>query len=379
LKSSLFAGANALSRFQSLILTRPLILNEGYCTVPLPENNLEYDPAYPTKPSPITPMVLQNKLIRLVANVWTAPSGLSSFEAAEATGKVQKWFAELPPVFRTIPDTSLDAKFPYLKFQRFQLHCIGYSAVLGILKPYLTRSNIAKDPTTVGLDYSLLTTAVDYALLQMDVSQQLFDLYYPFYTKNFVVAFTPFDTATLLCSAILRDPQHDLPRRHEVLVAIGKGLSLIKQLKPYSRVGGISYSVLIHLIPSLALSYQEKILVDPEHDVFPDVVERPIKRMATRDFTPSIVSSGGGTISTPTYSSPENGELLSDPALPIVVGDQLQEDEWQFDPNVLLGTQPFSEMDLGVLDSVWKWENIDMSDVYCNQGMDTQDPGPSAF
>jgi hypothetical protein len=360
-------------RFQSLILSRPLILNEGYCSVPLPEANLEYDPGYPSKPSPITPMVLQAKLIRLIPNVWSARSGLTSQEAAAATEKVEKWFADLPSVFRTNPDTLLDAKFPHLKLQRLQLHCIGYSAILGTLKPYLTKSNDIKDLTTVGLDHTLLATAVDYALLQMDIGQQLYDLYHPFYTKNFVVAFTPFDTAALLCSAILRDPQRDLPRRHDVIAAIGKGLFLIKQLKPYTRVGSISWNVLTSLIPTLTLTYEEKILIDPEHDVF-TAIDRPAKRVATCD----LASLGSGNSSSSMDSSPENGFPTPSANLPMVE-DQLQEYDWQFDPNLLLGTQPLSELDLGILEPVWDWETINFPDAYYNKGMDAQiqGPGPS--
>ena len=318
------------------------------------------------------PMVLQNKLIRLVANVWSAHTGLTSYEAADAAGKVQKWLADLPPIFRTTPDTSLDDKFPYLKFQRLQLHCIGYCAILGILKPYLTKGSDTKDLANVGLHYTLLATAVDYALFQMGVAQQLFDLYYPFYTKNFVVAFTPFDTAALLCSAILRDPQHELPRRHDVIAAIGKGLSLIKQLKPNTRVGSISYNVLVLLIPTLALTYEEKLLIDPEHDVFPAVIERPAKRVATSDLS----SLGSGNTSCSTNSTPESTHPLLDMNLPIVVEDQVQEIDWQqFDPTLLLGTQPFSEVDLGVLEPVWDWETINFPDAYYNNGMNSQVPG----
>jgi hypothetical protein len=319
-------------------------------------------------------MVLQSKLIRLVANVWTARSGLTSQEADEATAKVEKWFADLPSIFQTSPDTSLDAKFPYLKLQRLQLYCIGNSAILGILKPYLTKSNDIKNLTTAELDYTLLATAVDYALFQMSIGQQLFDLYHPFYTKNFVVAFTPFDTAALLCSAILRDSQRDLPRRHDVVAAIGKGLFLIKQLKPHTRVGSIAYHVLISLISTLTLTHAEKIVIDPDHDIFPAMVERPTKRVATCD----MASLGSGDISSSTAdSSPENDCPTPGANFPIVVGDQLPEYDWQFDPNLLLGTQPFSDLDLGILEPVWDWETINFPDAYYNQGLNEQIPGPS--
>lgn len=360
-----------LLRFQSLILSRPIILNEGYCSVPLPEANLEYDSAYPSKPSPITPMVLQSKLIRSIENIWTARF-LDSKEATSTTEKVENWFADLPPVFRTNPNTMMDAKFPYLKFQRLQLHCIGYSAILGILKPYLTRSSDAKDLTNVGLDYALLATAVDYALLQMGISQQLYDLYAPFYTKNFIIAFTPFDTAALLCSAILRDPQRDLPRRHDVIAAIGKGLSLIKQLKPHTRVGSISYNVLTSLIATLTLTHEEKILIDSDHDVFPSVIERPAKRVATCDLS----STRSGNTNSSKEPSPEDEFPTPGALMPLVVGGQLQEYDWQFDPNLLLGTQPLCELDLGVLEPVWDWENINFPDTHDSKGLNGQVKGP---
>lgn len=313
------------------------------------------------------PMVLQKKLIDLISNVWSTRSGLSSQEASDATATIENWFTDLPAVYQISPDTSFDDKFPYLRFQRLQLYLIGNSAIQGALKPWLTKANGPQDPSTAGLDHTLLCTAVDYALLTMDIAEQIFDLYHPFYTKNFVVAFTPFDTAALLCSAILRDPDHDLPRRSDVITAIGKGLFLIKQLKPHTCVAKIAHGVLISLIPTLTLTYEEKIIIDPEHDIFPaEIVDRPTKRVANYDVT----SLGSANTSASTIdSSPENVFPTPEANLPNMAENQLQDYDWQFDPNLLLGTQPLSDLDLGVLEPVWDWETINFPDAYYNKGL----------
>lgn len=316
------------------------------------------------------PMVLQKKLIHLVSNVWNSRTGLSNQEAADATTTVEKWFAELPSVFQLSPDTSFYDKFPYLRYQRLQLHLIGNSAIQGALKPYLTKTNDLSELSTAGLDHTLLATAVDYALLTMNIAEQIVDIYHPFYTKNFVVAFTPFDTAALLCSAILRDPHGDLPRRQDVVTAIGKGLFLIKQLQPHTRVANIAYNVLTSLIPTLSLTYEEKVIIDPEHVIFPaGFVERPTKRLATYDST--SLGSGNTTAST-TDSSPENLFPTPEANLPNMADNQLRDYDWQFDPNLLLGTQPLSDLDLGLLEPVWDWETITFPDAYYSKGLNSQ-------
>lgn len=318
-------------------------------------------------PSPIMPMVLQKKLIGLISNVWSTRSGLSSQEASDATATIETWFADLPAVYQIPPDTSFDDKYPYLRLQRLQLYLIGNSAIQGALKPWLTKTNGPKDSSTAGLDHTLLCTAVDYALLTMEIAEQIFDLYHPFYTKNFVVAFTPFDTAALLCSAILRDPHRNLPRRSDVITAIGKGVFLIKQLKPHTSVAKIAYGVLSSLIPTLILTYEEKIIIDPDRDIFPaEVVERLTKRAATYD----AASSGSGNTSASTInSSPENAFPTPEANLPNMVENQLQDYDWQFDPDILLGTQPLSDLDLGILEPVWDWETINFPDAYYNKGL----------
>lgn len=318
-------------------------------------------------------MVLQLKLIRLVSEVWKARSGLPSHEAFVATAKVEKWFADLPRIFQTPPDTSLDAKFPYLRFQRLQLYCIGNSAIQGTLKPFLTKTNGPNDPSTAELDHTLLATAVDYSLLQMDVAQQLYDLYYPHFTKNFTVAFIPFDTAAILCSAILRDPDHNIPRRDEVIAAIGTGLSLIKQLKAHTTVASIAYNVLTSLIPTLSLTYDERISIDPDNDIFPAEVERPTKRVATYNAN-SLRD--GSTSSSTIDSSPENSFPTPDAPFSTAQEAQLLEYDWQLDPNLLLGTEPLSELDLGVLEPVWDWETINFPEAYFNKSLNQQISGP---
>ena len=65
---------------------------------------------------------------------------------------VKRWMDSFPRVFGVQnPDTSFDATFSYLPFQRLQLHCTGYMAFLTILRPLLITS-IPQAETTDPID-----------------------------------------------------------------------------------------------------------------------------------------------------------------------------------------------------------------------------------
>jgi hypothetical protein len=92
----------------------------------------------------------------------------------------------------------------------------------------------------------------------MDASRRLFNCIFPANAKFHFANFPIFDTASFLCSAIIRDSSRSLPQREKVIEAIGLAFSLMEQLSGLTKSGAICYTILGRLMAKLSLSPEER-------------------------------------------------------------------------------------------------------------------------
>ncbi|KAK9775884.1 putative Transcription factor domain-containing protein [Seiridium cardinale] len=225
----------------SALLSRPLIIDRSDCQVELPSLSLESD-----MPSPIMHMKLQCQLSRkLFQGFGNARSIMLASELQAYQHEIGTWMQQLPPQFAiTTPDTTLDEKYPWLILQRHSIHAVAYSLLVNPTKLYLTGSCSSSGPS----EDHIKKVGIDYCLLFVDVLKRLFNYAYPHDARFHFVLFSIFDTATLLCSALLHDKSHNLSGRTEICDAVLSSYDMLQQLNTATRSALASYRILSRLV-----------------------------------------------------------------------------------------------------------------------------------
>ncbi|KAJ0416074.1 fungal-specific transcription factor domain-containing protein [Aspergillus carlsbadensis] len=322
----------------SLLLSRPFIINSSCCAFEMPTMQLETGDSKPEAPSPMAHMVLQCQLGLAILNIPGAVSGeLSATQAMSIQEQTEKWLDSFPPAYSILnPNTQWDIKFPFVKLQRLQLYVIGYMMLLMPLKECLTKhlslqsSSIAK---------GLRETAIDNALKLLAACDDLSRHMFPLNAKFHFAPFLMFDTAALLCSAILHDKEKSLPRREEILKAISKTLNDLSRLSERAKTGMICYKILKKLVVCLPREARSTESKTPQSSIdapptLPDMpgIADPMLCCPTTDLSNSFDS-----------------EVFPPGSLNSTSLDDLG------------GLGNLCNVDLGELGQIWDWQDLDIS------------------
>jgi hypothetical protein len=295
-------------------------------------------------------MALQANLGRRVATVLgdaQSANHLSAKQVLAVETEIEKFIEELPPIFRVKdPDTSLDQSHPYFVFQRHQLHCVIFVTMLDFLKPYLTRD---RNDKLTDNDDEFRKRGINIALRLLGVARNLFDHEFPINAKFHMVVFSIFDTATLLCSAIIHNHDHALPQRQEVMDVIESSLGMLHQLSLTTKLGASSYNFLYKLVqatPELARHSP----IRKRHKNTTAVVPKP---------TPPVPGQLPPVIMAPVDQTLEITAGVIDSLPSMTTSDDLS-----FDVEHFLANNPFgsfgdsANVDMGGMEQIWDWESL---------------------
>lgn len=342
-------------------LGRPNLIDQKHLSFEYPVLRLDESTAEPNLLSPFAHMALQAKLGRAVASaLGGARSGniLTAGQVSAVESACEKFIEQLPPIFQVLdPDTSHDEEHSWIIFQRRQMHCVIFITMLDFLKPFLTMDR--RDRLTDN-DDEFRKRGVDIALRLIEVAKRLFDHEFPINAKFHLVVFAIFDvsirqlvlrlvclltltfqTATVLCSAIIHDREHMLPHREEMIAAIHRSLAMLQQLSPTTKLGSASHSFLHKLVQAT-----------PE---ISGNVSTKKRRTDGNSLAPSSAQLTAQVATLPT----------SDPIvnpMDTAVGDATTtavSDQFSFYPDVFLATNPFDDLpDLGGMGDIWEYQNL---------------------
>lgn len=330
----------------SLLLSRPFIINSSCCTFELPDMRLETMDFQPETPSPITHMVLQCQLGLSISKLPGVMGGvLSSTQAMTVQQETEKWFKSFPPAYSiSNPDTRLDETHRFIKLQRFQLHVIGYMMMLIPLKQCLTKHI---DPDSSSIEKGLQTTAVENALKLLEACSDLLKHILPLNAKFHFAPFLMFDTAALLCSAIVHDENKTLPQRDRILDAIPKTLAELGRLSGRAKTGMICYTALKKLVACLPLVPKEAAAFTGS-----TAPESSIEAPPTLSDIPDIPDPLPGDTTTLSSGNMFNDELLAPTSRDFLPSDPI---------NGYSAFTDLSQVDLGELSQIWDWEGLDIN------------------
>ncbi|KAK6447062.1 hypothetical protein FP744_10003312 [Trichoderma asperellum] len=198
IRRRLWCALYTWDRYMTVSFNRPPII-QSEAPAPLPNPGLDQSGADPNAPSYIVAKILECQLARQLGEGHRVDrSNLQSKIAC-----VEKWMLSLPPVFSIVnPDKCWDGSYPYIPFQRLQLHCVGYMTQVILVRSILTSYQIFSTTNNLetGLDSEttmLIHQVVNLSLKAMSVSKDTFDLCFPQQAKYYMVSFCPFDNAAL--------------------------------------------------------------------------------------------------------------------------------------------------------------------------------------
>lgn len=342
-------------RQMSSWLGRPNLIDQKNLTFKFPNLRLDQSTSEPNLLSPFAHMALQANLGRRIATVLSdaqSTNDLSSWQVLAIESECEKFIKELPAIFRVKdPDTSLDEQYPYFVFQRHQLHCVIFVTMLDYLKPYLTRDR--RDKLTEK-DDEFRKMGVDIALRLLRVARNLFDHEFPINAKFHMVVFSIFDTATILCSAIVHDRDNVLPHREEVLNMIESSLDMLHQLSLTTKLGASSYNFLYKLVKASPELSRRSPLKKRHKQETPLI---STSSLSTSVISPPPVTATVGLSHNPTITMVETLPSMTTP------------DDISFDLDYFLSNNPFGELDnsaaldMGGMEQIWDWENLHLDGV----------------
>ncbi|PTU22657.1 hypothetical protein P175DRAFT_0507472 [Aspergillus ochraceoroseus IBT 24754] len=333
----------------SLLLSRPFIINSSYCAFELPNLRLESVDSEPECPSPVAHMVLECQLGLAISKIPGVMGGvLSPMQAMSIHQEVENWSDSFPPPYAVPhPDTKWDDSHQFIKLQRHTLNLIGHMVKLMPLKQCLTKYI---DPNSPSIERSLRENAVECAMKLIRTCAEMLEYLSPFNAKFHFAPFLIFDTAALLCSAIVHDKSRTLPQHESIIETIDIALDQLDRISRVSgivKTGSICYSVLNKLVAKLPIS-REAAPVSSKSPQSSIDAPQTLPNMHIPNTDPSFCF--------PTTVPPLD---TLDPELITPTGPDLFPSEPMI--NNLDGFSDILQVDLGELGQIWDWENLDLN------------------
>ncbi|OAA48679.1 Transcription factor [Metarhizium rileyi] len=226
-------------------LSRPKIIHRADCDTELPELTLEGHIV-----SPLQHMKMQSGLTRRLASRFSAPKNIiSPEEVQEYKVIIEDWVNQFPPEYAfDNPDTSKDQKCSWLFAHRFYVYTMACLLILNPIRHYMVKQYTWKsDPE----ELDIRTVGVWYSLKLMKTLRRWVDKIYNRDGRLHFIIFSIFDTAAILCTAILKDAEYTISNRVDVLASIGDAVDMLKKLNTISKTSKTSYDILERLVRRL--------------------------------------------------------------------------------------------------------------------------------
>lgn len=222
-------------------LARPKLIDREQCTVALPELTLEgYDPP------PLMHMKLQSKLTRQLGVRFNAPKNIVSPEdIQEYKDMIVNWVDTFPPEYDFYkPDTSRDDVHPWIFPHRFYLYTMACILITNPIRTYMVKAYDWDSPRN---EVDIRNVGVYYSLVLIQTLRKWVDRISSRDGRLHFIIFSIFDTAAMLCTALLKDTAKTLPRREEILESISHANMMLSRLMVISKTAKVSRDILNRL------------------------------------------------------------------------------------------------------------------------------------
>lgn len=229
-------------------LDRPMLIDLR--SSPLCVLNWGLDGEIEGEPSPFEGTFQQYKLVHSIVSSHRRLSKIEDSASIEQIlSQVDRWQEKLPPHFKADgADSDWDTKYPWLPLQRTLLHCFAEMVRFTPLKQILTASSCGSSELAKP---ELRYVAIEMALRVISTATKLHGILSPIKLKFHFIVFVLFDTAAVLCSALLHDSNEGFEHREGIVDAVHSAIQQLDQLSSCSKSAQTSSGVLRYLLSKL--------------------------------------------------------------------------------------------------------------------------------
>lgn len=233
-------ASDPVPRQISSLLSRPTIIDRSECQVGLPSLKLE---GY--SPSPLLHVKLQSELITQLSRRFGLPKNVvRPCDIREYQATVEAWMASLPASLALDKaDESADVQRPWIVSHRHHTRTTSLSMLIEPFRAYLARPMTASSPDQL----AIRRDGIDYSLRLMDALYAFFNHVYPGDARFHRVLFCIFDTAAVLCSALMHEEDCSAPRRDEAVEAVDGAVAMLRSLSNATQRAKTSYDILLRV------------------------------------------------------------------------------------------------------------------------------------
>ncbi|RGP70420.1 hypothetical protein FSPOR_3995 [Fusarium sporotrichioides] len=301
---------------------------------------------------------------------------------------VEAWVNTFPPPLSVHnPDRSLDTSCPWIVLHRHMMRTVAFTMLLQPIRGFLTRPFAIR---SLEPELQIRSDGIDYCLELMVSLRGLFDHVYPRDARYHFVLFCIFDISTVLCSAVLHDEQHALPRRDDAYRAIDEAHAMLQSFRTVTKSAKASYGILTRIVqrlPRTTPSYETtgmrpKVLAPQVSEVAaspqitpPVGVSNQHNSPPMANFSPSPINIPTPGVPSPVYSLANGPPMTGDFPPPAVYTGPPQCGDWQpqlyMQDSVTFAPTQFtpqgavfaniSDEELGELANVWNYQSLDFS------------------
>ncbi|KAM3436897.1 hypothetical protein NHJ13734_004861 [Beauveria thailandica] len=233
-------------------LSRPKLIDRGGCTAELPDLTLEgYDP------SPMEHMKMQSQLTRELASRFGAPKNvISTQEVQEYKEIILAWVRRYPKIYDFYdPDTSRDSVHPWIFPHRFYLYTMACLLILNPIRHYMVKSYTKDSPAD---ELKCRADGLFFSLILIKTQRKWVDRINGRDGRLHFIIFSIFDTAAILCTALVKDHANTIENKDDILHAIAESTAMLKALINISETAKMSHDILYRLTKKLKKSSMSK-------------------------------------------------------------------------------------------------------------------------
>ncbi|PNY20651.1 Uncharacterized protein TCAP_07335 [Tolypocladium capitatum] len=226
-------------------LSRPKIIDRVDCDAELPSLTLEG-----FSPSPLLHMKMQSELTRRLVSRFSAPKNIiNPSQVREYQALIEDWVRQFPRVYDfDNPDTSKDSEYPWVFPHRYYVYTMACLLILNPIRHYMVKSYNWESPQE---ELSIRAVGVYYSLKLMKTLRSWVDKIYSRDGRLHFIIFSIFDTAAILCTAIIKDHEHTLTEQDKIMDSITDAVAMLAQLNTISKTSKTSYDLLERLVRRL--------------------------------------------------------------------------------------------------------------------------------
>lgn len=226
-------------------LSRPKLIDRGGCTAELPDLTLE---GY--NPSPMEHMKMQSQLTRELAERFGAPKNIiSTAEVQEYKEIILAWVRRYPKIYDFYePDMTRDSVHPWIFPHRFYLYTMACLLILNPIRHYMVKSYTKDSPPD---ELQCRADGLFFSLILIKTQRKWVDKINGRDGRLHFIIFSIFDTAAILCTALVKDHANTIENKQDVLYAIAESTAMLKALINISETAKMSHDILYRLTKKL--------------------------------------------------------------------------------------------------------------------------------